>query len=87
MMAINKQAAIRTIKILFLVTSSVLLLTFLLSTIPTNWILGILAFLVLGIFIRMIYQACLNDLEWEEKTRQREQIWQKLDEERKNKIK
>ena len=86
-MAINKQAAIRTIKILFLVTSSVLLLTFLLSTIPTNWILGILAFLVLGIFIRMIYQACLNEIEWEQKTREREQIWQKLDEERKNKIK
>ena len=87
MMAINKQAAIKTAKIILVFTFLVLLFSIIVANTTIEVLLGAFFVLVLSILIRLIYQICLNEIEWEQKTREREQIWQKLDEERKNKIK
>lgn len=81
-MKLNKKAAIKTAKITLGFTFLVLLFSIILANITIEVFLGVVFVLVLGIFIRMIYQICLSDIEWEERYKEREQMWQKIDEKR-----
>jgi len=81
-MKLNKKAAIKTAKIILGFTFLVLLFSIILANITMEVLLGVVFVLILGILIRLIYQICLNDIEWEEKYKEREQMWQKLDEKR-----
>ena len=79
-MKLNKKAAIKTAKITLGFTFLVLLFSIILANITIEVFLGVVFVLLLGVFIRLIYQVCLSDIEWEEKYKEREQLWQKIDE-------
>ena len=81
-MKLNKKAAIKTAKITLGFTFLVLLFSIILANITVEVFLGVVFVLLLGVFIRLIYQVCLSDIEWEEKYKEREQLWQKIDEKR-----
>jgi hypothetical protein len=81
-MKLNKRAAIKTAKITLGFTSLIVLFSIILANITIEVFLGVVFILVLGVFIRMIYQICLSDIEWEEKYKEREAMWQKIDEKR-----
>jgi hypothetical protein len=81
-MKLNKKAAIKTAKITLGFTFLVLLFSIILANITVEVFLGVVFVLLLGVFIRLIYQVCLSDIEWEEKYKEREQMWQKIDEKR-----
>ena len=81
-MKLNKKAAIKTAKITLGFTFLVLLFSIILANITVEAFLGVVFVLLLGVFIRLIYQVCLSDIEWEEKYKEREQMWQKIDEKR-----
>jgi hypothetical protein len=81
-MRINKQAAIKTAKV-FLSVLSISILTSLLILNVSVYILSILfsVGMICGM-IYMIYKVSLNQIEWDEKSREREHLWKKIDEER-----
>lgn len=81
-MKLNKKAAIKTAKITLGFTFLVLLFSIILANITMEVFLGVVFVILLGVFIRAIYQVCLSDIEWEEKYKEREQMWQKIDEKR-----
>ena len=81
-MKLNKRAAIKTAKITLGFTFLVLLFSIILANITVEVFLGVVFILLLGVFVRMIYQICLTDIEWEEKYKEREEMWQKIDEKR-----
>jgi cell division protein FtsI/penicillin-binding protein 2 len=81
-MNLNKKAAIKTAKITLGFSFLVLLFSIILANITIEVFLGVVFVLILGIFIRLIYQICLSDIEWEEKYKEREAMWQKIDEKR-----
>lgn len=81
-MKLNKKAAIKTAKITLGFISLIVLFSIILANITVEAFLGVVFVLLLGVFIRLIYQVCLSDIEWEEKYKEREQMWQKIDEKR-----
>lgn len=81
-MNLNKKAAIKTAKITLGFSFLVILFSIILSYITIEVFLGVVFVLLLGVFVRMVYQVCLSDIEWEEKYKEREQMWQKIDEKR-----
>jgi Ca2+/Na+ antiporter len=81
-MKLNKKAAIKTAKITLGFSFLVILFSIILANITIEVFLGVVFVLLLGVFVRMIYQVCLSDIEWEEKYKERERMWQKIDEKR-----
>lgn len=81
-MKLNKKAAIKTAKITLGFISLIVLFSIILANITIEVFLSVVFIILLGVFIRAIYQVCLSDIEWEERYKEREQMWQKIDEKR-----
>lgn len=81
-MKLNKKAAIKTAKITLGFSFLVILFSIIIANITVEVLLGVMFVILLSAFIRAIYQVCLSDIEWEEKYKEREQMWQKIDEKR-----
>lgn len=79
---IHKQAAIRTVKVFLSIITISILTSLSLIFIPMHLLLGFLGFSIFGGMIYMIYKVSLDQIEFEEKSIQREHLWKKMDEER-----
>lgn len=79
-MNLNKRAAIKTAKITLGFIFLVLLFSLILANITLEVFFGVVFVLLMIVCIRMIYNMCLSDIEWEERYKDREAGYQKIDE-------
>lgn len=81
-MKIHKQAAIKTIKVFLSIISISVLTSLSINFIPMYILLGVFGIALLVGMIYMIYKVSLDQIEWDEKYKLREQEWKKIDSER-----
>lgn len=81
-MKIHKQAAIKTIKVFLSIISISVLTSLSINFIPMHILLGVFGIALLMGMIYMIYKVSLDQIEWDEKYKLREQEWKKIDSER-----
>jgi uncharacterized membrane protein YfcA len=81
-MKIHKQAAIKTIKVFLSIISISVLTSLSINFIPMHILLGVFGIALLVLMIYMIYKVSLDQIEWDEKYKLREQEWKKIDSER-----
>ena len=62
-MKLNKKAAIKTAKITLGFISLIVLFSIILANITIEVFLSVVFIILLGVFIRAIYQVCLSDIE------------------------
>jgi len=79
---IHNRAAIRTVKVFLSIISISILTSLALNFIPIHIIISLFCIGLLAGMIYIIYKISLDQIEWEEKYKMREQEWKKIDSER-----